>query len=179
MAKTTGPLFSLTASGKLASTIVYAIWKGIPYVRQLVIPANPQSVGQQTPRAKLGSAGAFNAFIEPTSDAQVELNSLAPSGQSGVSYFAAQQISRYAQSATDYADVGNATVAGYFDDGAVTLGLQDVTIPGATPLVVAAGQILWNAYDSMFYLDATLAPSAAIDATAANVTTFLAALAAA
>ena len=51
MAKLTGPLFSLTASGKLAGSLVYGDWKGINYVRQRVIPANPNSAGQQTQRS--------------------------------------------------------------------------------------------------------------------------------
>ena len=50
MAKTTGPLFSLTASGKLANTLVYSIWKGIPYVRQLVIPTYSNTTDQAAMR---------------------------------------------------------------------------------------------------------------------------------
>lgn len=46
MAKTIGPLFSLRASQSIGKTLTYAAWKGIPYVRTLVIPANPQSTAQ-------------------------------------------------------------------------------------------------------------------------------------
>ena len=46
MARTTGPLFSLTARGTIADTLTYSAWRGIPYVRSRVIPANPQSVAQ-------------------------------------------------------------------------------------------------------------------------------------
>lgn len=46
MARVTGPLLSLSASGKLADAMVFSRWKGRPYVRQLVIPANPKSGGQ-------------------------------------------------------------------------------------------------------------------------------------
>ena len=38
MAKVTGPLLSLDASGSVASTITFSRWKGINYVRQRVIP---------------------------------------------------------------------------------------------------------------------------------------------
>jgi hypothetical protein len=38
MAKVTGPLLSLDASGSVASTMVFSRWKGINYVRQRVIP---------------------------------------------------------------------------------------------------------------------------------------------
>ena len=38
MAKVTGPLLSLDASGSVASTMTFSRWKGINYVRQRVIP---------------------------------------------------------------------------------------------------------------------------------------------
>jgi hypothetical protein len=38
MAKVTGPLLSLDASGSVASVITFSRWKGINYVRQRVIP---------------------------------------------------------------------------------------------------------------------------------------------
>lgn len=47
MAVVQGPAFSLAASGKLGGAIVFSIWKGRPYVRALVTPANPRS-GAQT-----------------------------------------------------------------------------------------------------------------------------------
>lgn len=43
MAKVDGPLFSFSASGSLADTIVFSRWKGRPYVRQRVIPSNPRT----------------------------------------------------------------------------------------------------------------------------------------
>lgn len=46
MARLTGPLFSLAASGTIAQTLTYSRWKGIYYVRTRVVPANPQSTGQ-------------------------------------------------------------------------------------------------------------------------------------
>lgn len=56
MAKVTGPLFSLSASGQLAKALVYMSWKGIDDVRQYVIPANPNSAGQQTQRGYFTNA---------------------------------------------------------------------------------------------------------------------------
>lgn len=38
MAKVTGPLLSLDASGSVAGTIVFSRWKGIQYARQRVVP---------------------------------------------------------------------------------------------------------------------------------------------
>jgi len=50
MARLTAPLLSLGASGSIAKSIVYASWKGIPYARVHVTPANPKSAGQQEVR---------------------------------------------------------------------------------------------------------------------------------
>lgn len=46
MAKPTAPLFSLGAKGTLADAITYSSWKGVPYVRTRVIPANPRTTKQ-------------------------------------------------------------------------------------------------------------------------------------
>jgi len=50
MARLTGALFSLAASGTIADTLTFAKWKGIQYARTRVIPANPRSAGQQEVR---------------------------------------------------------------------------------------------------------------------------------
>ncbi len=70
MAKVTSPLFSFDARGQVGKAIVFSYWKGINYVRQFVIPANPQSADQVAVRDlitdasvawKLGSTvGAVN-----------------------------------------------------------------------------------------------------------------------
>ena len=56
MAKVKGPLFSLSASGQIAKTLVYGDWKGIDIVRKYVIPANPNTSGQQTQRGYFANA---------------------------------------------------------------------------------------------------------------------------
>lgn len=50
MAKTTAPLLSFGARGTVAKTAVFSTWRGVPYVRRHVIPANPNSTGQQATR---------------------------------------------------------------------------------------------------------------------------------
>lgn len=50
MARTVAPLLSFSAGGQIAKTQVYAEWKGRPYVRRYVVPANPNSTGQQLTR---------------------------------------------------------------------------------------------------------------------------------
>lgn len=51
MAKLVAPLFSFSARGQLAKTLVYSGWKGIDDVRSYVVPANPQTADQQTQRS--------------------------------------------------------------------------------------------------------------------------------
>lgn len=74
MAKLTGPLLSFGATGAIGKTLVAAKWRGVPYARQYVKPANPQTTAQQTVRTtfallremwKLAPAqmiAAWNAF---------------------------------------------------------------------------------------------------------------------
>lgn len=79
MAKVQGPLFSLGASGKLGGAIVYAIWKGRAYVRELVKPANPKSDKQLSVRAMMkwlsqewaGIGGTAQDSWEDLADADV------------------------------------------------------------------------------------------------------------
>ena len=67
MAKTTAPILSFGAAGQIAKTQVYARWRGIPYARRYIIPANPRTAGQTLTRSvftfltqqwKLMAAGA-------------------------------------------------------------------------------------------------------------------------
>jgi len=46
MAKVTGPLMSISASGTFGGTLVFAEWNGRAYVREHVIPSNPKSAMQ-------------------------------------------------------------------------------------------------------------------------------------
>lgn len=59
MAKPTAPLLSFGASGTLAKTLVYSKWKGRPYVRRHVIPANPKTVAQTLTRDTFKTANGI------------------------------------------------------------------------------------------------------------------------
>lgn len=65
MAKPTAPLLSFGASGTLAKTMVYSSWKGRPYVRRHVIPANPQSTAQTLTRNAFASANSIWKILGP------------------------------------------------------------------------------------------------------------------
>lgn len=69
MAKVTGPLLSLDASGSIASTMTYSRWKGINYVRQRVIPTYSNTSLQMAIRDLVRDASQAwksNATITPT-----------------------------------------------------------------------------------------------------------------
>lgn len=57
MAKVTGPLMSLDASGTVANTVVFSKWKGRNYVRQRVVPSNPHSADQEAARNMVRVSG--------------------------------------------------------------------------------------------------------------------------
>lgn len=67
MAKVTGPLFSMSASGKLGNAIVHFGWKGLNVVRQWVIPANKMSLTQGSNRTFLGGTGRAVGKIKKVS----------------------------------------------------------------------------------------------------------------
>lgn len=50
MAVPTAPLLSFAASGQIAKSLVFSKWKGRPYIRRYVVPANPQSTAQTLTR---------------------------------------------------------------------------------------------------------------------------------
>ena len=43
MAKVTGPLFSMSASGTIGDAVTYGTWKGQPWARVWFTPENPQT----------------------------------------------------------------------------------------------------------------------------------------
>lgn len=88
MAKVTGPLYSMSASGKLADAMVFFGWKGVNVVRGWVKPANPQSDNQGDRRIVMGGTGravgkidAGKAFAQQLIDL-----GLIPNGQTKQSY---------------------------------------------------------------------------------------------
>jgi len=66
MAKIQGPLLSMGGLGQIGHSQVYATWKGRPYVRRYVIPANPKSTEQTKTRT------AFTWLVETWKTAPLE-----------------------------------------------------------------------------------------------------------
>lgn len=76
MAKTTAPLLSFDGAGQIAKTQVYSRWRGIPYVRRYVVPANPRTDAQMQTRdifRTLNSMWLFApALLQAPWDAQAQ-----------------------------------------------------------------------------------------------------------
>jgi len=53
MARVTGPLLSMDASGAVGGSVVFSKWKGRNYVRRFVVPHNPRSALQVAQRSML------------------------------------------------------------------------------------------------------------------------------
>ncbi len=87
MVKLTGPMFSLTALGKFGKALVYSIWKGVQYCRMLVTPVNPQSGSQGDRRVMLGGLGRSPKYVQTLSPYEVHGSTVAPAGQSWISYY--------------------------------------------------------------------------------------------
>lgn len=68
MAKVSGPLMSMDASGGFAGTLVFTKWKGRPVVRQLVTPSNPFTADQVAARNRVRVAGAGQHFAYACTD---------------------------------------------------------------------------------------------------------------
>lgn len=116
MARVSGPLMSLDASGKFAGVMVASIWKGRNYMRQYVIPTNPNTTAQQAQRALLAAAVAAWKLI-PAEDGDITSDSLQTSKEdwntaardvsppiSGANYFVMQWIKQSSESGWVAAD---------------------------------------------------------------------------
>jgi len=53
MARVTGPFLSLSARGTVANTLTASFWRGISYIRERIIPANPKTSKQVAIRGVL------------------------------------------------------------------------------------------------------------------------------
>lgn len=171
MAKVTGPLMSLDASGSVAKTITFSKWKGRNYVRQLTIPANPQTGDQQAVRTKLGViAKAARAVLTSAVDS-LHVGSAffqaardnAPSGQSWISDLQKNGYLGYTGAAQDFAALSG-TKQGYFTTVAENIGMIAYDPPFAGAGQVGTGLQLYMlanyAVGFLSYSSAVLDPSA-------------------
>ena len=110
MAKVQGPLFSMSASGKMGNAIVFFSWKGLNVVREWLIPTNKQSADQGNQRTILGGTGRAVGEIYPNpghttvSDIAQQLIDLAlvPGGQTKQSFLVQYIIDHYLNTTANY-----------------------------------------------------------------------------
>jgi len=140
MAKVTGPLMSMSASGKLADSIVFFGWKGVNVVRQWLKPANPQSAGQGDRRIMLGGVGKAVGKILPEKVFATQLADLglviAP--QTKQSYLVKYILEHFITGTTSYlAELSACTNHTYYDslgDVADSLDIIEFDLDYATNL---------------------------------------------
>lgn len=63
MARVTGPLMSMEASGTIGKTLTFANWVGRQYVRRWARPANPQTLEQMDQRNAFSVAGTATSWV--------------------------------------------------------------------------------------------------------------------
>lgn len=104
MAKVTGPLYSMGASGKIANAMVFFAWKGTAVVRQWLKPANPMTSGQGDQRIFMGGVGRAVGTIKAGFSFAQQLIDLAliPNGQTKQSYLVKFIINTYLVDAAAY-----------------------------------------------------------------------------
>lgn len=138
MAKTQGPLFSVSASGKFADALVYFTWKGVNVVRQWVIPTNKMSLGQGDTRIFLGGTGRACGEVKSASSFAQQLidHGLIPGGQTKQSFLVKYILDHYLTSVSAYtAEIAALTGHAEYDvweSAADTLGIVAFDLDYAT-----------------------------------------------
>lgn len=135
MAKVTGPLYSMTASGKIADAMVFFSWKGTSVVRQWLIPKNLKSEDQGDQRQVLGGVGRAMGAVKSTSAFETKLNAAVtvPTDQTRQSYLVKRAINTYMSNATAFEALNTEyeghTAKADFDSSALAVGLTTLDIP--------------------------------------------------
>jgi len=148
MAKVTGPLFSLGASGKIGDAIVFFPWKGKHVVRQWVIPANPESSGQGTIRLILGALGRAGSVVNTTSAFATDVRLYLSEGETWISAFVKYMIDQVVNDGTEWDalvteyEAHTATAAFDTEAAALSLAQLDISYKGCSDLA-APGAILY------------------------------------
>lgn len=180
MAKVTGPLLSLNASGTVGKALTYKQWKGINACSIKSRPSNPRTADQMIGRAFFAAGGKITKVANLVGDVVEFLREMAPAGQSWASAFIREmQGSNYANmqaAKTFYNDPANTTIKGYFDASASHSEIESVDLDGTAPTQVPAGLILLAAYSASFRLGDPKAPATVASVTQAQIKAYETAL---
>lgn len=150
MAKVTGPLMSMSASGTVGGTVTFDK-RG--FVRQRVIPANPKSDIQGNVRQKL--LGVQRALRVLGASVIAAVRSLAPVAYRWNSYLLQQALgpgsSEFDASVTAYAAL-TSTQKDSWEADAIAAGLTDQTIDYASDDPITAGLALFAICRTLYRL---------------------------
>jgi hypothetical protein len=140
----------MEASGTVGDTITFDK-RG--FVRQRVIPTNPQSDSQGNTRQKLLAVQKALRFLGATVIAAVK--TVAPTSYRWNSYLLSQVIGAatadYDASATAFAALGS-TAIGHWNDTATGIGITSQTIPYASDAAVSPGLALFAICRALYRL---------------------------
>ena len=168
MAKVTGPLMSMSASGAFGGTLVFANRLGQNVVRELVTPSNPRTADQTAARNAQRVAAAAQhqmnvmLLVGPgrTLTDKEEVAAITPSGQRWNSYFNQAIIGigrvNYTAATAAYGAL-SATQKTAWNDAAAALTpamsavAQKVAVTNADGTPIAAGQA-WFYYQYGLYI---------------------------
>lgn len=120
MAKVKGPLFSMEATGTYGGAVTFGKWKGRPYARIRVDPANPNAAGQESARNRMRATGAMQRFVNnctltaagETLTDKARIAAITPSGQSWNGYLVKMAVGAGGLTWTAAMDAYNALQAG-------------------------------------------------------------------
>lgn len=120
MAKVKGPLMSIEARGQIGKSLVFGVWKGVQWVREYVIPSNPQTEQQVNIRTAFSlSVAEFKALSETE---QGKWNKAASNigGQSGLSLFQSRALNAYIDQLGVSSTPASVSVSGDYPDETFT-----------------------------------------------------------
>lgn len=138
MAKVTGPLMSISASGKIADSIVFMGLKGQNVVRQWLKPANKMSTGQGDQRTYVAGTGKAVGKIQADKAIALQLTALGlvTGVNSKQSFLVHYILMNYLQTTTAYAAELAAVLAHTaslaFGTAATTLDIVDFKLSYST-----------------------------------------------
>ena len=148
MAKVGGPLYSMTASGKIANAMVHFKWKGLAVVRQWIKPKNDKTEDQGDVRLMLGGLGRAIKAVKDASlykdDAKEVAGTINTFGSKFVQYIRQNVLDTVDHYETDAAVFDAHEQKTAFNTAATALGLNDFDIAYAgTETAFVRGYMLY------------------------------------
>lgn len=175
MAKVSGPLLSMSASGKIGDSMVFFALGHCDQavVRQWLKPSNPKSEAQGDVRLKLIAAGKLIATIEDGSTLQTQIAAATPAGKIWNAYFV-ETVVGPAAATINASLIAWDTAANSADwtSNASSLGIADQDVTYASIAPITKGEILFLGGRAAYALGLAIAPAAAQSMSKAQVDAF-------